>query len=145
MWRKKAATSAPRADRACACGRARVAIASLVGVLHRRDVRVRVDLEVLLADLERRRSRRHAAVAAVLDQRAHDELRLSVRTVSAPPRLVLQTLIAGQADELLSRSGLSGDLDRERAEDPGRRPVGRVRRFVEAFLHDAEGTRVESD
>ncbi len=51
-------------------------------------------VEVLLEDLERRRGRRDAAVAAVLDHGADDDRRLVERAPAAPPRLVeLQRLL----------------------------------------------------
>src|SRR6476659_7483315 len=44
-----------------------------------------LDLEVLLEDLQRRRRRGARPVAAVLDERAHDELRGVVGSPPAPP------------------------------------------------------------
>src|SRR5439155_3493763 len=73
--------------------------------------------EVLLEDLERRWRRRRAAVPAVLDQDADDERGRVERAVAAPPRLALEMAdrIARQVDDLLGRSRLAGDLDREGA------------------------------
>src|SRR5207237_6175714 len=75
--------------------------------------RRRLPVEELLEDLERGRSRRGSAVAAVLDQRADDELWIVVRPVPAPPRLAEKARdpVAG-IDGLLRRAGLAGDLPR---------------------------------
>src|SRR6185503_12624166 len=96
--------------------------------------RAELSLEVLLEDLQRGRRGRVGAEAAVLDQRADDELRRRGalrRPVAAPPRLV--ELVGVRV--LLRGAGLAGDRDREVAEDARRRSVPGVRGLPEAVLH----------
>ena len=85
-----------------------------------------------------------AAVAAVFDQRADDEIGRVGRAVPAPPGLVEQSgvPIAG-VDALLRGSGLTGDGDRKAAEDRCGRAERIVRRLVEALTHDGERLRVD--
>src|SRR6266542_4654810 len=108
--------------------------------------RAGADVEELLEDLQRRGSGRVAAVAAVLDQGADDDLgrlrRVVHGTVAAEPRLIRLTLREA-GDELLRRAGLPGDVDGKVAEDGGRGAVARVRRLVEAVLDGREPGRIE--
>src|SRR5215468_2805666 len=91
----------------------------------------RLLVEVLLEHLQCGRRRGRASVAAVLDQCADDELRIAVRPVTAPPRLVERPRIAvAWIEHLLGGAGLAGDLDREAAENRRRRPERIVRRLV---------------
>src|SRR5262245_13827827 len=62
-----------------------------------------VDVEELREDALCGRRGCDTAVAAVLDHDADDELRVVARPVPAPPRLVLEPLIAGQGNDLLGR------------------------------------------
>src|SRR5947208_1459600 len=83
--------------------------------------------EELLEHLQRCGCRRVAAVAAVLDQRADDQVRRIRRAVAAPPRLVERSWVAvARVDALLSRARLARDRDREAAEDRGRGAKGGV-------------------
>src|SRR6478672_10874314 len=70
------------------------------------DDRERLDVEVRREHLRRRGRGRDAAVAAVLDHGADDELRVLCRPVAAPPGLVLEAEIARQRDDLLGGAGL---------------------------------------
>ena len=88
--------------------------------------------------------RRRAAVAAVLDQGAHDELRVVGGTVPAPPRLVEEARIAvARVEDLLGGSRLAGDRHGEPAEHADARPVRRMRRRDETLAHDVERTGVD--
>ena len=81
-------------------------------------------VEVLLEHLQRRRRRGGAAVAAVLDHGADDDRRRVVRPVAAPPRLRQVRRGFGEPGSVTSFSAdarLAGDVDREVAEDAGRR------------------------
>src|SRR3954462_2096126 len=58
-----------------------------------------LDVEVGREDLSRRGCGRRAAVAAVLDHGADDELRVVGRAIAAPPGLILDAEVARQRDD----------------------------------------------
>src|SRR3954468_10380436 len=95
-----------------------------------------LDVEIGREDLRRSRCCGGAAVPAVLDHGADDELRVVRRPVPAPPRLILEAGVARQRDDLLGRSRLAGDRDREAPEDRVRRPEGEVRCLPEPLPDD---------
>src|SRR5664279_2196221 len=105
----------------------------------------RLDAEELREYLHRGRRRRGAAVTAVLDHGADDDLRVIGRTVAAPPRLVLDPPIAGEGDGLLGRAGLARDRDGELPEDAVRRPEVEMGALPEALTHDLQRRGVDPD
>src|SRR5947199_196052 len=82
--------------------------------------------------------RRRPAVAAVLDHRADDDLRVVRRPVPAPPRLVLDSDVARQSNDLFGGTGLAGDRDRELAEHGIRGAEGEVGALEQPLPDDLE-------
>src|SRR2546429_316512 len=70
---------------------------------------LRGDVEELGEHLLGRRRSGDAAVAAVLDHDADNELRVLGRPVAAPPRLILEAAISRECDDLLGRPRLTGN------------------------------------